>query len=95
LVLWFLNIVVLPESDPRLLLAGGGVGGSADPESPDAAAKGLEFRHVVLCGYLDDKPPADSMITRSLVYVGMTRATHELVLTASGKHPYLADLERF
>jgi hypothetical protein len=58
------------------------------------SAKGLEFRHVILCGYLDDKPPEDSRVTRSLIYVGMTRATHELVLSASGKHPYLADLER-
>jgi superfamily I DNA/RNA helicase len=33
-------------------------------------------------------------VTRRLVYVGMTRATHELVLTASGRHPYIADLER-
>lgn len=58
------------------------------------AAKGLEFPHVILCGYLDDKPPEDSRVTRSLIYVGMTRATHELILSASGKHPYLADLER-
>ena len=58
------------------------------------SAKGLEFRHVILCGFLDDKPPAESRVSRSLIYVGMTRATHELTLSASGKHPYLADLER-
>ncbi len=58
-----------------------------------AAAKGLEFRHVLLCGYLDDRPPEQSNLSRSLIYVGMTRATYELALSASGKHPYLADLE--
>lgn len=58
------------------------------------SAKGLEFRHVILCGFLDDKPPAESRVSRSLIYVGMTRATHELTMSASGKHPYLADLER-
>jgi len=58
------------------------------------SAKGLEFRHVVLCGYLDDRPVADSFLNRRLIYVGMTRATHELVLTASGRHPYIADLDR-
>lgn len=58
------------------------------------SAKGLEFRHVILCGFLDDKPPAESRVSRSLIYVGMTRATHELTMSASGKHPYLVDLER-
>jgi ATP-dependent exoDNAse (exonuclease V) alpha subunit len=43
---------------------------------------------------LDDRPPETSLITRSLIYVGMTRATHELALSVSGQHPYLADLER-
>ena len=59
-----------------------------------ASAKGLEFAHVFLCGYLDDKPPEQSGVSRSLIYVGMTRASHELVLSASGHHPYLADFER-
>jgi hypothetical protein len=58
------------------------------------SAKGLEYRHVILCGFLDDQPPEQSLVSRSLIYVGMTRATHELTLSASGKHPYLADLER-
>lgn len=58
------------------------------------SAKGLEFRHVVLCGYLDDRPPENSILNRRLIYVGMTRATYELVLTASGRHPYIADLDR-
>jgi hypothetical protein len=57
------------------------------------SAKGFEFSHVVLCGYLDDKPPERSNLSRRLIYVGMTRATHELVLTCSGHHPYIADLE--
>lgn len=57
------------------------------------SAKGFEFKHVIMCGYLDDKPPEQSVLNRRLIYVGMTRATHELVLTASGNHPYIADLE--
>lgn len=57
------------------------------------SAKGLEFSHVVLCGFLDDKPPAQSVLNRNLVYVGMTRATQELVVSCSGSHPYIADLE--
>jgi hypothetical protein len=58
------------------------------------SAKGLEFAHVVLCGFLDDKPSEQSVLNRRLIYVGMTRATHELVVTFSGKHPYIADLEQ-
>jgi superfamily I DNA/RNA helicase len=44
-------------------------------------------------GYLDDKPEETKVLNRRLIYVGMTRATNELVLTASGNHPYIADLE--
>lgn len=58
------------------------------------AAKGLEFRNVILCGWLDDRPPEQSRVTRALIYVGMTRATHELALSVSGQHPFLADVER-
>lgn len=59
-----------------------------------ASAKGLEFRYVILCGYLEDRPPEqDAIVNRRLIYVGMTRTTHQLVLTASGRHPYIADLE--
>lgn len=58
------------------------------------SAKGLEFRHVLLCGFLDDRLVTDTFLNRRLIYVGMTRATHELVLTASGRHPYIADLDR-
>lgn len=58
------------------------------------SAKGLEFRSVIVCGYLDHRPPEqDAILNRRLVYVGMTRATYQLVLTASGRHPYIADLE--
>ncbi|HET9692134.1 MAG TPA: ATP-binding domain-containing protein [Acidimicrobiales bacterium] len=60
----------------------------------DNVSRPLEWNTVVLCGYLDTKPPSESRVNRSLVYVGMTRATHRLVLSASGKHEYLADLER-
>lgn len=58
------------------------------------SAKGLEFKHVILCAYLDDRPPEDLEANRRLVYVGMTRATERLVLMASGQHPYIADLEQ-
>ncbi|MDQ6726593.1 MAG: ATP-binding domain-containing protein [Actinomycetota bacterium] len=57
------------------------------------SAKGLEFSHVVMCAYLDDRPPEKRVLSRRLIYVGMTRATHQLMLTASGKHEYIADLE--
>jgi len=57
------------------------------------SAKGLEWKHVFLCGYLDDKPEKDLILNRRLVYVGMTRATDELILTVSGQHPYIVDLD--
>ena len=57
------------------------------------SAKGLEWRHVVMCAFLDDKPEEDRVLNRRLLYVGMTRATEELVLSVSGNHPYIADLE--
>lgn len=57
------------------------------------SAKGLEFKNVILCAYLDDRPPEELEANRRLLYVGMTRAKHRLVLTASGNHPYIADLE--
>ncbi|MBW3614672.1 MAG: ATP-binding domain-containing protein [Actinobacteria bacterium] len=57
------------------------------------SAKGLEFKNVILCAYLDDRPPEEPDTSRRLVYVGMTRARERLVLTASGNHPYIADLE--
>lgn len=70
-----------------------GVDDSSITLSTIHSAKGLEFRHVFLCGYLDDRPPMQERLNRRLIYVGMTRASHELVLTASGNHPYIADLE--
>jgi len=56
------------------------------------SAKGFEFVHVFLCGYLDSKPEETPWLNRRLIYVGMTRATEQLVLTASGHHPFIADL---
>ena len=49
------------------------------------SAKGLEFALVVLAG-LDAMPRADETLDEALrlVYVGMTRATEELVLSAAG-----------
>jgi len=58
------------------------------------SAKGLEFKNVILCAYLDDRPPEELEASRRLIYVGMTRAKERLVLTASGNHSYIADLER-
>jgi len=52
------------------------------------SAKGLEFPLVVLVG-LDAMPRADESLDEALrlLYVGMTRATHELVLSAAGMSP--------
>jgi hypothetical protein len=58
------------------------------------SAKGLEYPHVILTGFLDDSEPENLDERRRLLYVGMTRATERLYLTASGHHPFLADLER-
>jgi hypothetical protein len=70
----------------------------ADPDrvviSTIHSAKGLEWRHVVLVAIFDDRPESDRTLNRRLIYVGMTRATEELAISASGKHRYLADLER-
>ncbi len=37
------------------------------------SAKGLEFKNVILCAYLDDRPPEELEASRRLIYVGMTR----------------------
>jgi len=58
------------------------------------SAKGLEFKNVILCGYLNMLPSEEPETNRRLIYVGMTRAKERLVLSASGNHPYIADLER-
>jgi len=58
------------------------------------SAKGLEFSRVILCAYLDEHPPDRVAESRRLIYVGMTRAVDHLVLTASGEHRFIADLER-
>lgn len=49
------------------------------------SAKGLEFPLVVIAG-LDSMPWKDESLEEEirLLYVGMTRSTHELVLTAAG-----------
>ena len=51
-----------------------------------ALTKGLEFRWVGLLG-LQALPTRDERIEDAarLLYVAMTRATHELVLSASGR----------
>ena len=52
------------------------------------SAKGLEFPMVVVAG-LDAMPAAGEAMDEEvrLLYVGMTRATHELVLSAAGTSP--------
>lgn len=50
------------------------------------ATKGLEFKYVALCGLEDDlflmeEGQAEEEESRRLLYVGMTRAEHELLLT--------------
>lgn len=52
------------------------------------SAKGLEFPLVVIAG-LDSMPWKDEPLEEEvrLLYVGMTRSTHELVLTAAGASP--------
>lgn len=52
------------------------------------SAKGLEFPMVVVAG-LDAMPLASEPMDEEvrLLYVGMTRATHELVLSAAGTSP--------
>ncbi len=52
------------------------------------SAKGLEFPLVFIAG-LDSMPWKDEPLEEEvrLLYVGMTRSTHELVLTATGNSP--------
>ena len=62
------------------------------------AAKGLEFPAVFLAGVREgvlplERPDADREEERRLLYVGMTRARDELIVTYSGQpSPFLADL---
>jgi superfamily I DNA/RNA helicase len=58
------------------------------------SAKGLEWRHVVLFAIFDDRPESDRSVNRRLIYVGMTRSTEELVISRSGEHRYMVDMER-
>ncbi len=54
--------------------------------------KGLEFKHVVICGanhiWVPDTPKSDTKLyqeaQRRLLYVAITRATHTLTITYSG-----------
>lgn len=54
-------------------------------------SKGLEFPAVIICGaqrglipFKSEKHPADKEEERRLLYVGMTRAKEELILTCAG-----------
>lgn len=63
-------------------------------------SKGLEFPVVFLCGAERDLLPlknaqgdAEEEEERRLLYVGMTRAEEELILTAAGEEsPFLSDI---
>jgi len=71
----------------------------ADPDrvvlSTIHSAKGLEWRHVVLCAIFDDRPESDRGVNRRLIYVGMTRATEDVTVSYTPHlHPYLVDMER-
>jgi DNA polymerase III epsilon subunit family exonuclease len=67
------------------------------------AAKGLEFRHVYICG-LEEKTlpnaravntgnPSEMEEQRRLLYVGMTRAMDRLTLTSSAQRPRRSNLQ--
>ncbi|MEO5577215.1 MAG: 3'-5' exonuclease [Gaiellaceae bacterium] len=55
------------------------------------SAKGLEFRHVVLC--CDPGQDQDLDELRRTVYVGMTRAIEQLLVVATTGHPLVEALE--
>ena len=55
------------------------------------SAKGLEYPHVIVCGLgvQDDQTTA-----RKLLYVGFTRATHNLTVVAHKDSPFVSSLPR-
>lgn len=57
------------------------------------SAKGLEFRHVVLCGVWRDGRDADIETNRKTAYVGMTRATETLTVVTTKGSPLTSDLQ--
>ncbi|MEO5732094.1 MAG: 3'-5' exonuclease [Rubrivivax sp.] len=59
------------------------------------SAKGLEFRHVFIAGVQALPMPGESEEEAlRLLYVGMTRATHELVLAAHGDSAVVQQVRR-
>ncbi|HEY9788653.1 MAG TPA: 3'-5' exonuclease, partial [Candidatus Obscuribacterales bacterium] len=54
------------------------------------SAKGLEFKGVVLCGLPAEGNDAEA--NRKLAYVGMTRATDELLVVCRPDYPFLEEL---
>lgn len=56
------------------------------------SAKGMEFPRVALCGVWKDGQETE--VNRKLAYVGMTRATEQLVVVTGGEHPLLEDLRK-
>ncbi|SIO61375.1 Superfamily I DNA and RNA helicases [Singulisphaera sp. GP187] len=76
------------EADP-----GGGVRALAQPGVRLAtvhAAKGLEFRAVILCALdlLPNRQQIDEVRDSNLLYVGLTRATDELIVTWAGRSAF-------
>lgn len=57
--------------------------------------KGLEFDIVILCGLGGLKDDGESLYRETrLLYVGMTRARRQLLVTASGENWFTARLGR-
>jgi superfamily I DNA/RNA helicase len=82
------------ESDP-----GGGVRSLAQPGVRLAtihAVKGLEFTAVILCALdlLPNRQQVDEVRDGNLLYVGLTRATDELIVTWAGRSDFTDRLPR-
>ena len=94
----FLDAVYLGKEGDVLLPSGNAAAGAVRLATLHGA-KGLEFPVVFLCGLTEKVLPlvssreTDEEEERRLFYVGITRATEELVLTTRGDpSPFLAEL---
>jgi hypothetical protein len=85
----FLDVADSSQKENRKLL-----GAAPQPVvlSTVHSAKGLEFPAVVLCG--TPRPGVDVEQLRSILYVGMTRATTQLEVVVNRWHPLVDDLQR-
>ncbi len=55
------------------------------------SAKGLEFNNVVMCGLF--KPNEANDYNKKLAYVGMTRASHNLMIICENKHELIKNIK--